>query len=232
MGFGLFIIKMAADVLHNRFKGIIFDLDGTLLDTIEDIADSMNFVLKSLGFPTHPVDKYKLFVGDGIEKLVVRALPLEKRSREIIQSCIDALREEYKKNFANKTKPYSNVPELLDHLEKREIPKAILSNKPHHFTKKVVNSILSKWNFYPVMGALPDLPKKPSPEPALRVANEMQLIPSEIIYVGDTNVDMQTALSSGMYPIGAAWGFRTKDELLKSGARVVIKNPLELLDII
>lgn len=215
-----------------RFRGVLFDLDGTLLDTLEDIADSANRALGQLGFPGHPVESFKYFIGDGVENLVRRALPLDQRDPAILAQCAALMRAEYGRRWADKTRPYPGVPELLDALTARAVPMAVLSNKPDEFTKLCVARLLPRWRFVAVVGASPALPRKPDPAAARHIARQLQLPPAEILYLGDTNTDMQTAVGAGMFPAGALWGFRTAEELWASGAKRLLSAPLDLLDVL
>ncbi len=214
------------------FKAAIFDLDGTLLNTLEDIADSTNAVLKRLGFPQHDYDTYKYFVGDGIEKLVRRTLPEEKREEGFITQCVTAMREEYRKRWRNKTQPYQGIPSLLDALKERGVKMAVLSNKPDDFTKMTVKALLSQWHFEAVWGADSRVPKKPDPTAAVQIARDLDIPAREFLFVGDTGVDMETALAATMYPVGVLWGFRKADELIASGARMLLKEPMDLLELL
>jgi phosphoglycolate phosphatase len=215
-----------------KFEAAIFDLDGTLLDTLEDIADSANFVLSQFGFPQHDLETYKYFVGEGIEKLVRRALPIEKNEENFIGQCITLMREEYSKRWTNKTRLYPEISEILDTLTSRKIKMAILSNKPDDFTKKMVAKFLLKWQFSIIQGEKPFVPKKPDPSAALGIAKKLKLSPRTFLFLGDSEIDMRTALAAGMYPIGVLWGFRTAEELIASGAKALIKNSADLINVI
>jgi phosphoglycolate phosphatase len=215
-----------------NYKAVIFDLDGTLLNTIQDLADSVNIVLRRFGFPEHDVESYKYFVGDGIEELACRALPENHRDEAALARSIAAIREEYSKRWANNTCPYEGIPELLDALTARNIKTAILSNKPDESTKATVSKLLPKWHFQFIVGASPAVPKKPNPKAALEIARSLDISPDELIYVGDTATDMATAVAAGMYPVGALWGFRTAEELTQSGAKKLIKEPGDLLELL
>ncbi|OHD53541.1 MAG: HAD family hydrolase [Spirochaetes bacterium GWF1_51_8] len=216
-----------------RFDAVIFDLDGTLLDTLDDLADSMNSALSKMGFPEHNRDEYKYFVGDGMKTLVPRALPEKARTPEIIEQCTVLMRAEYDVRWNNKTRPYPGVPELLDSLTAMGIKKAVLSNKPDKYTKLVVAKLLPDWMFESVYGADPPrIPVKPDPGGALVVAAELAVEPARILYLGDTNTDMRTANAAGFFALGAAWGFRTAKELEEAGARAVIGKPPEALGFI
>ena len=211
------------------YNAIIFDLDGTLLDTIEDLADSMNHVLRSFGFKGHSIQAYKSFVGEGIDILSRRALPPENRNEEMIARCVAAMREEYGRRWDQKTRPYPGIPELLDALSQRGLPMAILSNKPNDSSQMVVAKLLPRWSFNIIFGARSSIPKKPHPAAALEIAELMHLAPEEFLYLGDTGTDMKTATGAGMFPVGALWGFRSAQELIAQGARVLIEHPLDLL---
>jgi phosphoglycolate phosphatase len=214
------------------YKAVLFDLDGTLLDTLEDLADSVNSVLSRVGLPTHPLEDYQYFVGDGVEKMARRALPETCREDAVVIKCVAAMCREYSKRWADKTRPYPGIQELLDGLTVRNITMCVLSNKPDPFTKMIVSNLLPRWRFEQVMGAQPSIPKKPDPTAALELAERLAIPPAEFLYLGDTNTDMQTACAAGMYPVGALWGFRTADELIANGARVLIKQPIELLNLL
>jgi len=210
-------------------QAIIFDLDGTLLDTIDDLTDSMNQALSRFGFLGHDRETYKCFVGDGIEALARRALPPENRNEEMVAQCVAAMREEYALRWDKKTHPYPGIPELLDALFQGGWPVSILSNKPDDSTQMAVAKLLPRWSFQIVLGARPSVPKKPDPAAALEIAGLLHLIPDQFLYLGDTGTDMKTALNSGMFPIGVLWGFRTAQELIAHGAKVLIEKPLDLL---
>ena len=208
-----------------KYRAVLFDLDGTLLDTIDDLADSMNAVLERFGFPPHPVDSYKLLVGDGIQMFVRRALPEDKRDEASVASCVEATREEYARRWAVKTRPYPGVPEMLDAVAARGVAMAVLSNKPDDFTIKCVAKLLAKWSFEVVRGVRADGVKKPDPAGAIETARELGIAPGEFLYLGDTNTDMWTAVAAGMFPVGALWGFRSREELVSSGAKVLVAEP-------
>lgn len=216
-----------------KYKAVVFDLDGTLLDSLEDLADSMNIVLEKCGFPTHPIEDYKYFVGDGMYTLVERTVPRGKKwDKKLIEKCFLMMKKEYSQRWNRKTKPYPQIPELLTYLTEHGIRMTILSNKPHEFTKMIVCNLLSDWKFEVVLGQRMGVPKKPNPKGAFDIAESLQLRPEEFLYLGDTNVDMKTATRAKMHPIGVLWGFRGAEELQKSGAKILIKEPLELLNVL
>ena len=213
-------------------KAILFDLDGTLLNTLEDLGNCVNRMLASRGFPTHDLDAYRYFVGDGAAMLVIRALPADKRDDHTVRTCLQAFREDYARNWNVKTRPYDGVTEMLDALKAREVKMAILSNKPHHFTKLCVSELLRNWNFDVVLGLRDGVPPKPDPTGALEIGETLNIEPADFLYLGDTNVDMKTATTAGMFPVGALWGFRTAQELEESGAKALIEKPLEILNFV
>lgn len=215
-----------------KYKAVIFDLDGTLLDTVEDLADSVNMVLENMGFPTYETEKYKYFVGDGLWKLLERTLPPEKQDEATIASCSSQFLKIYGNRIANKTKPYKGIPELLDELDRRGVKKAILSNKPHSATIELVEKLLSNWKFEAVFGERPGVPKKPNPASALEIMGIMGAPVGQTLYLGDTSVDMKTANAADVYAVGVLWGFRGADELLSAGAKVLIEKPADLLKIL
>jgi len=215
-----------------EYKAVLFDLDGTLIDTVDDIGDVANRVLSNRKFPTHSISTYRLFIGEGVRMLFTRALPEEDRKQDLITACLKEFIEDYRYNYNVKTKLYDGVPELLDTLKLRGLKLAILSNKPHPITKDCVAFFLSKWDFDVVSGQQDSIPRKPDPKGALEVARRLAIPPSSFIYLGDTAIDMKTAVSAGMFPVGVLWGFRSLKELKENGARVIIDDPMQLMDLI
>jgi phosphoglycolate phosphatase len=192
----------------------------------------MNAALARLGFPTHPVDAYRYFVGDGSDTLVRRALPVGRADAKTVKKCHEASMAEYARRWAEHTRPYPGIPELLHELNRRRIMKAVLSNKRDDFTRLTVAKLLPGFSFDVVRGARPSTPVKPDPTAALQIAEELHVPPEQFLYFGDTNTDMQTAVAAGMYPAGVLWGFRTADELTASGAKVLLKSPHDVLDLL
>ena len=211
-------------------KTVIFDLDGTLIDSLEDIAVCMNQVLEELNLPTHKIDDYKYFVGGGISILVDNAL--NGYSEDIKEEVTKRFKIIYDQKLHLKTKAYDGIYELLDELVKLDCNIGILSNKPHEFTIAYANSLFSKYNIKEVHGQKSDIPKKPDPIAAIKIANSFEVSCEEVYFVGDTMVDMQTAKNAGMIAIGVLWGFRDEKELSEHGADFLITHPLEILKII
>jgi phosphoglycolate phosphatase len=212
----------------SRFRALLFDLDGTLLDTVEDIADSMNAALCRMGFPGHPAKAYLHFVGEGIDQLARRALPGTHRDAATVARCVEEMRREYALERLVKTRPYPGVPGLLDRLAADGYRMAIVSNKPDGSTREIVALKLGKWHFDSVVGARPGVPLKPDPASALDVARGLGIPPENFVYVGDSGIDMATARAAGMYPAGALWGFRGADELVAHGAATLLGKPGDL----
>ena len=175
-----------------HYKAILFDLDGTLLDTLEDLGNAANCVLAGKGFPIHTLETYRYFVGDGVTMLMNRALPEDNRNDDTIRACVRAFREEYGRNWHVKTRPYDGVPEMLDALVAHGLKMAVLSNKPDEFTKQCVTEFLPDWTFDMVLGQSNSVPLKPDPSGAREIAKCLNISPSNFIYLGDTAIDMKT----------------------------------------
>ncbi len=213
-------------------KAIIFDLDGTLLNTIDDLADSMNQVLKESGFPVHDVDEYLYFVGNGARILVERALPEDQRDSSSIDKYLIRYRENYRNNWNNKTLPYAGIDIMLAKLKPLGLTLAILSNKPHNDVLKCTSYYFDETIFSSIAGQKDSVPHKPAPDGALIIAKELRLQPENCLFVGDSSVDMKTAKAAGMIAVGVSWGFRIREELLENGADYIIDSPEELLGLV
>lgn len=211
-----------------KYKAALFDLDGTLLDTLDDLAGSMNAVLSSFSMPPHPSAPYRYYVGDGMENLARRAAP-EGTDNETIKKMAEKMGEIYRKNWNKQTHIYPGIMELLDNLENRGIQLAVLSNKPDLFTQLMINHYFGESRFAKVFGAREGVAKKPDPVAAFEIADALSVAPAEFLYFGDTNTDMQTGVAAGMFTIGVTWGFRPRKELEDSGAMAIINHPLDAL---
>jgi phosphoglycolate phosphatase len=216
-------------IQSNFYQAIIFDLDGTLLDTLADIAESVNRTLAEYQFPSHAIDAYKYFIGNGWKMLVTRALPETHRSEKLITECVAKSRKVYWDNWNRQTRLYEGIPELLDKLTERKLALAVLSNKPHDFMLRCVDWYLNKWKFKALMGQSDKFPLKPDPTSALEVAGQIGMPPSAFLFIGDSAVDIQTAKAAGMHSVGVAWGFRGPQELEEVGCRTLVDHPLEIL---
>ncbi len=215
------------------FNAVIFDMDGTLLDTLADLADCMNRVLERSGLPAHPVEAYRLFVGDGMTNLVRRVVPAEHlENLELVSRLRTEMIEEYGRHWAEKTRPYPGVEELLEAVSGRGVRMAILSNKPHLLTARIAAHFFGRFPFTAVLGAREEIPRKPDPQAALEIARRFALAPKEVLYAGDTDTDMQTGRRAGMFTVGVLWGFRSQRELEESGAQRLAASPRELLDLL
>ncbi len=206
---------MAPSVTVRRPRGVIFDLDGTLADSLADIGAAMNRTLRAHGFPEHPLDAYRTFVGEGVRKLAERALPAGTEA--LRDAFIAAYQTDYAEHLLDATRLFPGIPEVLDRLAAASVPVAVLSNKPDVPTRRLVEALCARWRFRAVNGERPGVPRKPDPASALELADLLAAPPEEIAFVGDTSVDMLTARAASMRPVGVLWGFRPK-EVLASGA--------------
>lgn len=210
------------------YKAVLFDLDGTLTDTLADIAEAMNRALRLHDLPQWPVEAYRYLVGNGARVLAQRCVRERQELAEAVRQTYQAY---YETHNLVRTRPYDGVPELLAALQARGMRLAVFSNKPDADTKAVVRHFFPDIAFDVVRGQVEGVPVKPDPAGALAVAAEMSIAPGEFLYLGDTSVDMQCALAAGMHPVGAVWGFRTAQELTDSGAEHLAQTPGDLLTI-
>lgn len=214
-----------------NIRACIFDLDGTLLDTLRDLAKAGNAALVATEHPAHPVDAYRHFVGDGMETLLRRALPHGSPDATVRRG-VEHMSAAYKTAWDVFTAPYPGIMPMLEVLGASGIPLAVLSNKPHTFTVEMVEHYFGTARFDMVSGAKDDVPRKPHPEAALRMASAWGIAPAEIAFVGDSNVDMRTALAAGMVAVGCPWGFRGAEELKTAGAHLLLEAPGDLLPLV
>ena len=214
-----------------RFRAVLFDLDGTLCDTLEDIARAMNSVFGRRGYPPFSLAQVRLMVGEGMETLVRRAVRPEDADDATVAAIVREYREEYRGAWRAHSRPYPGVPGLLAALKTRGVRTAVLSNKSHPFTEEMTRELLP-FGFDVIRGAAPGFPYKPDPAAALAIAAEMALPPAAFVFVGDTRIDMETARAAGMFPVGVLWGFRDAAELEASGAAALIASPRELLEVL
>lgn len=213
-----------------KHRAAIMDLDGTLLNTLEDLAYACNQVLAEHGFPTHPADDYRELIGDGIFSLVRRALPAEAVEANGVDGYVAQIRAVYDTAWKRTTQPYPGIMDMLVELQRRGAALAVLSNKPHGPTVEVVGHFFGKVGFREVIGAKPEVPMKPDPAGALALIGRLGLAPADCVYLGDTGTDMKTGVNAGMLPVGAGWGFRP-DELDRAGAEMIIDHPARLLEL-
>lgn len=214
-----------------KYKAVLFDLDGTLVNSLIDIADSMNKVLLESKFPTHSYEAINDFIGSGLRNLVSKALPETHKDEATIEKTFQAMMTNYRENCTNKTIAYDGIVELLDELKSRNIKVAILSNKADELTKKIGGTLFPNY-FESVMGLKSEATKKPNPGAAIAISQDLGFSPEEVLYVGDSGIDMQTAKNANMYAVGVSWGYRPKEELVAEGAQSIINHPLELLELL
>lgn len=206
---------------------VIFDLDGTLVDSLGDIGRAVNHALAAHGLPTHPLDAYRRFVGEGVRRLAERVVPAERP--ELITPVLAEYQRFYAENLLLSTRPFEGIEPLLDALCARGMRLAVLSNKPDPATQTIVRALFSRWPLRAVQGERSDVPRKPDPTGALQLTRVLETEPSRCLFVGDSGIDMQTAVNAGMLPVGVLWGLRDRDELLQYGARWLLAEPLELI---
>ena len=214
--------------LNAVIRAVLFDLDGTLTNTLEDIADAMNRSLRLHGLPEWPLDAYRYLVGDGAKKLAERAV---RERQELALSVQREYQLYYQAHTQVKTQPYAGVPEMLQTLQSRGLKLAVFSNKPDADTRNVVAHFFPDVGWSAVRGQVEGVPVKPDPAGALAVARAMGVDPGEVLYLGDTSTDMRCAVNAGMHPVGAVWGFRTEDELRQNGAERIVFHPAELASV-
>ena len=212
-----------------KIKAVLFDLDGTLLDTLDDIADAANQVLADRGLKIHDREAYRWFIGDGARILVTRALPEDRRSEDDVGNCLAAFKDQYGRHWHHKTQPYEGITRLVAMLQSAGTKMAVVSNKPHAFTETCCRRFFPDLPFDFILGQQEGRPVKPDPYQALQAATHLRMPPSDCLFLGDSGVDMETARRAGMFPVGALWGFRRRDELETAGAAACIKHPLDLL---
>ena len=213
-----------------NYKAVVFDLDGTLVDTLADLAMSVNQALEKLSLPMHSVESYKMKVGDGALTMAFRALPADRQ--ELAEEVVRMQKEYYAAHFADCSRPYSGVEQMLGELKEAGLKLALSPNKPDGFTQRVVDKLLGTGCFDVVRGHVDGVELKPDPASALAVCEELGVSVGEVAYVGDTAVDMQTAQAAGFLAIGVSWGFRERSELVENGAAAVIDQPGQLLGLL
>ena len=210
---------------------VIFDLDGTLLDTLEDLADAGNYTCRLRGWPEHPVEAYKYFVGNGMAKLVERFAPETCRTSEVLKEALDQFMPYYNAHKEDKTLPYPGIPAALAQLKRAGVRMAVLTNKADHLAAAVIEQYFPGV-FELVQGALPDRPTKPDPTLLHELMSRLGAGKENTLFVGDSNVDIRTALNGGLTGCGVLWGFRSREELRKEGAHCLVETPEQLAQLI
>jgi phosphoglycolate phosphatase len=213
-----------------HYDAVMFDLDGTLADTLADIAAAANHALTTLGLPPRPVADFRYLAGQGLEWLMTEALGPARQT--LVPQGMTLFKAFYAEHGMDQTVPYPGITDLLDALTARKLKLAVLSNKPDVATQAVVKTLLPRWTWHAVQGQLADVPRKPDPAGALAIAARLAIDPARWLYIGDTAVDMQTATAAGMFAVGVTWGFRTEQELREHGANAIIHHPRQVLDLL
>ena len=212
-------------------KACIFDLDGTLVNSLYDLADSTNYALKQFGFPIHETEKYKYFVGDGMPKLIERTLPENARTEETKKAVLDCFMAYYREHYLDKTVVYDGITDVVNQLINNGVKVAVMSNKADEMAKIVTNKLFGDV-FSAVYGKREGYPAKPDPTLAFELMKELNVTASECAFIGDSGMDMAVAKNAGALAIGVLWGFRQEDELLSNGADFIAKTPDDILKII
>ena len=209
------------------YKAAIFDMDGTLVDTLADLHDSVNEMLAHYNLPLRTLDEVRQFVGNGARKLMIRSLP---EGCNFVDEALKFYDGCYARNCTNKVKPYAGIMEFLAALEARKIPLGICTNKQHFAAVEITEKILAPIKFSYISGDEPNQPRKPNPTRALQGAKKFSVAPEDVAYFGDTAVDMETAKNAGFLAVGVTWGFRPRSELVESGAKIIVDHPREILE--
>ena len=210
-------------------KAVLFDLDGTLVNSLEDLADSANFALTQFGFPTHEMEEYKYFIGNGIPNLVERIIP--EQDEETKMKALECFKAYYREHYTDKTVVYDGIYDTVDAIRHMGLKIAVVSNKVHEMTVTIVEKLLGD-RFDIVCGKQDSFPTKPDPTLTLKVMDDLGVKPCECLFVGDSGTDAKTSVNAGCAGVGVLWGFRKEDELLENGAKYIVKKPCEIVDII
>lgn len=213
-------------------KLLIFDLDGTLLNTIADLGTAVNYALERNGFPEHPLNAYNMMVGNGVRRLIERAIPSENRSDETINRLLAAFREYYDEHLCDRTEPYPGIVPLLTELRSRDIAVAVASNKYESAVKRLISHYFRDVSFAAVCGNIDGYPPKPDPSIVFRVLSEAPSPKAEVLYVGDSAVDVETARRACVDSVAVGWGFRPMHELTSANPTHIITAPAELLPLL
>lgn len=212
-------------------KAVVFDLDGTLLDTVPDIAAAMNRALAACGLPIHAQETVETFLGNGIRDAVLKAVPANTEE-ETIQQVLDLYRDDYVAHCTEKTALYQGVAEMVNRLVERSIPLVVLSNKTEATAQKIVRHFFPNGEFTAAFGRVPERPLKPHIDAAKPVMETLNLRPEEIAYVGDSNTDILFAKAVGMLPVATPWGYRSREELVEAGAELIAESPKDVFTLL
>lgn len=219
----------------NLIRAIVFDLDGTLLDTIEDLGDSVNFALQFYGLPGMDYSFYKKIVGKGAHNLCETSLNASITKKNIsfdgsvsVENILTQFKKRYQEMLNSKTRPYSGIDEALDLLQSNDVILAVISNKPDRYTKELVLQHFPKIHFQYIIGDSEEFQKKPDPSSLLFIMDKIHVEPEQVLFIGDGETDMQTAIAANVTPIGVLWGFRTEEDLIMAGAKTLLKDPSDI----
>ena len=214
-----------------NYKAAVFDLDGTLVNSLDDLADSANATLRAHSFPMHEVEAYRYFVGDGTRKLMERILPQEYAAdTTFVEQFMSKYKDRYARNLLQKTKPYDGIMEMLEELRRRGIPMAVCTNKHQSAAEMIVKTLFPHRIFQEIIGDQEGLPRKPDPQKVLRIMRNFGVTGEQTAYFGDTDVDMDTARNAKAFAVGVLWGFRPEEELVAHGAHILLSHPMELFE--
>lgn len=213
-----------------RFDAALFDLDGTLLDTLTDLSAAANHALQDVGRPTYPRDAYRTLVGQGVRNLFIDALGPDHQNK--LEDALASFHLYYADHRFDTTRAYPGIDAMLDRLAKADLKLAVLSNKPHAATVDVVDRFFGKLSWAAVRGHKPGTEPKPDPASAIDVLRVLGVAPDRCVYVGDTKVDMLTGKAAGMFTVGVSWGFRSVDELKENGADAIVDSADEILGLV
>ncbi len=216
----------------NTIKAVIFDLDGTLLDTITDLSASMNYGLEKFGFPTQELSHHKSAIGNGLRKYSERSIPKDSVSDNFLDEFVPVVASHYRTNSTIKTAPFDGICELLDFLQTNDIKLNILSNKLDDFVKELTQYYFTNYNFVCAMGELPTVAKKPDPEAALIIAEKCNIKPQNILFVGDSIYDIQTGKNANMKTVAALWGYQPEYMLIAENPDFIAHKPQDIIEYI
>ena len=213
-------------------KLVIFDLDGTLVDTISDLANACNYALSTMGFPTHHLSVYPFYVGNGVSKLIERSLPTDSRDKETIRNVRQKFTEYYDEHTIDLSHPYEGIPELVKRLNDHGIKMAVASNKYQRAVEKIISGLFPDIPWVAVEGQKTDVPVKPDPSVVFEILSKSPTSKQDVIFVGDSGVDIETARRACVESVGVTWGFRPESELVEYHANFIINKPLELMTLL